>query len=340
VDKRRVFVIYGQNKDAYDAMVLFLRSLGLIPWDFYELSAKSGGTAFIGDIVRNGMEQSQAVVALFTPDEFAELRPSLNNPPKTGPEGRRWQARPNVIYEAGMAMGIDENHTILVTLGSDVSLFSDVSGRHIVQLDNTSEKRSFLRDKLLGVGCEVDLKRSEYLNIRRAGDFVKCIEFPGEAPPGNLSTGIASPGKKPVGKRKSRTNRVGSANLPAEPPTLSIDLDQLGPHGSGGVPRRTEFRIKIRLINRTDRNITLVDGHAFIKTHNGEILKVTFSNAHEVAIPPKDGTVTIMGVTPSMVATEDQVPKLGLVVIRIAQRPEPIKQVFDAEVAAQAEQTP
>jgi hypothetical protein len=47
-----------------------------------------------------------------------------------------------------------------------------------------------------------------------------------------------------------------------------------------------------------------------------------------------------MGVTPEMLAREDQVPKLGLVVIRIAQRSEPIKQVFDADIAAQAEQTP
>jgi predicted nucleotide-binding protein len=344
VDKRKVFVIYGRNKAAYNAMVLFLRSVGLSAWDFYELSAQSGGTAFIGDIVRHGMEQSQAVVALFTPDEFSVLRPSLNDPQKTGPEDQRWQARPNVIYEAGMAMGIDENRTILVTLGSDVSLFSDVSGIHIVQLDNTPEKRSFLREKLHGVGCEVDRISTEYLNISRAGDFVKCIEFAGEAPPGNVFMGSALSDKKGAGKRKPSPARAPSRNLPpkanrapAEGPMLSIDLDQLGSHSSGGQPRRTQFRIMLRLMNPTDRNITLVEGHAFMRTHNGQILDVSLPQARDVAVPAKDGTVAIVGVTPEILATEDQVPKLGLVIMRIAQRPEPIRRVFDAEIAELAE---
>jgi GNAT superfamily N-acetyltransferase len=69
-DKKRVFVIYGRNTKAYDAMVLFLRSLGLDPWDFNQLSSDLGGAPFIGDIVRQGMKHAQAVVALFTPDEL------------------------------------------------------------------------------------------------------------------------------------------------------------------------------------------------------------------------------------------------------------------------------
>jgi hypothetical protein len=160
-------------------MVLFLKSLKLVPWDFDELSATLGGSPFIGEIVREGMKLAQAVVALFTPDEFAMLRPTLNHADATGPEVKRWQARPNVIYEAGMAMGLDSKRTVLVTLGTDVSLFSDVYGIHIVRLDNSPKQRHLLREKLVNIGCSVDME-ADCLDVSRAGDFESSLVFTNE----------------------------------------------------------------------------------------------------------------------------------------------------------------
>ena len=180
-DASRVFVVYGRNAKAYEATVAFLRSLGLRAWDFYELAAKCGGAAFVGDIVRRGMQEAQAVIVLFTPDEYSSLSPALRKPHDTAKEIQRWQSRPNVVFEAGLAMGMDEGRTILVTLGSDVSLFSDVDGRHLVRLDNSPRARDYLRRKLIGVGCRVQ-DSSDWHDPATAGDFEAPVHRAPAAP--------------------------------------------------------------------------------------------------------------------------------------------------------------
>jgi predicted nucleotide-binding protein len=66
------------------------------------------------------------------------------------------QARPNVLFEAGMAFGKNANSTVLVELGS-VRPFSDVAGRQGVHLDNSRERRHELATKLANAGCDVNL---------------------------------------------------------------------------------------------------------------------------------------------------------------------------------------
>jgi predicted nucleotide-binding protein len=182
-DPRRVFVIYGRNTAAYDQMVKFLRALKLDPRSFYDVSADSGPNATVLQIVRHGMAQATGVVALFTPDEWSVLRPTFD--PKRGAAGElcRWQARPNVIFEAGLALGIAEKRTILVKLGPDVSLFSDVGGIHTVNLDNGHESRNLLRGKLKTAGCVLDLETGDHLHVGQAGDFETCLKFSSESAP-------------------------------------------------------------------------------------------------------------------------------------------------------------
>jgi predicted nucleotide-binding protein len=155
-DPKRVFVIYGRNDKAFEAMKQFLRALGLKPYDFNELAAEQGGSAFVGDIVLEGMKRSKAVIAMFTPDEKAELLPDFSGPHDAAHDLSRRQARPNVIFEAGLALGHDAKKTIIVTLGSDVKLFSDVDGRHIVRLTNSPGARDAIRLRLKHLGCAVE----------------------------------------------------------------------------------------------------------------------------------------------------------------------------------------
>ncbi len=182
-DPKRVFVIYGRNQAAYDEMVKFLRALGLDPKPFLEVSGECGANPTVLEIVRHGMEQAAGVVALFTPDEWAVLRPMHDPARRVSAESRRWQARPNVIFEAGLALGIAEARTIFVKLGADVDLFSDIGGIHLVCLDNGPESRGLLRDKLRAAGCDPNMKSVEFLNTSRAGDFVACVQFPDEQAP-------------------------------------------------------------------------------------------------------------------------------------------------------------
>ena len=93
----------------------------------------------------------------------------------TGTDVLRWQSRPNVLFEAGIAFGSARNRTVLVTLGRDVSLFSDVTGIHTVRLNNTVDSRNKFRQKLIGAGCDLDQRADAYLDPARAGDFDAAV---------------------------------------------------------------------------------------------------------------------------------------------------------------------
>lgn len=178
-DSKRVFIVYGRNAKAKDAMVLFLRAIGLEHLDFDEVKNSLGGSPYVGDIVRKGMDEAQAVVVIYTSDEYASLRPSFHSVRDDELEKNRWQPRQNVIFEAGMAMGINEKRTILVVLG-DMPLPSDIKGRHIVYLNNTTDSREKFRNLLGGqaVGCAVDFTKAGWHNVGTAGDFEACIQPP------------------------------------------------------------------------------------------------------------------------------------------------------------------
>lgn len=176
-DPRRVFVVYGRNGKALSAMRLFLRALKLDPLDFDTVKNDLGGSPFVGEIIRSGMERAQAIVVLFTPDEYAALRPELWNIHDTESDKSRWQPRPNVIFEAGMALAIDERRTILVVLG-EVHLSSDLHGRHFLTLNNSVTARNALRNALVGTGCQVDQYVNDLDNLEIAGDFEACLKPP------------------------------------------------------------------------------------------------------------------------------------------------------------------
>lgn len=185
-DSKRVFVVYGRNTAAYNAIVLFLQSLRLEPRDFLEVRNELKGAPFIGNIVRAGMDRAQATLVLFTPDEHAFLRPGLDRPNDPSKDRQRWQSRPNVLFEAGMALAIDETRTIPVTLG-DVALPSDLDGRHVIRLSNDVAARASLKDALEAAGCDVH-QSGKWFDSKLAGDFDACIK-----PPHLADTPVCSP---------------------------------------------------------------------------------------------------------------------------------------------------
>lgn len=175
-DKTKVFIIHGRNVAARNAVEQFVRCLGLVPLDFDQVSADLGGSPFVGEVVRKGLELAHGIVALFTPDEFAALDSIFRSSGDRGADSQRWQARPNVIFEAGMAFGMSRERTVLVTLGGEVSLFSDVAGIHTVRLDNHVDSRKKLRQRLIGMHCAVDQRTDAWTEPGRSGDFETCIK--------------------------------------------------------------------------------------------------------------------------------------------------------------------
>jgi predicted nucleotide-binding protein len=172
-DKKKVFIIHGRNVVARKEMGIFLRAIGLEPLNFDDLRASLKGTPTVADVVIAGMKNAQGVVAIFTADEYAALRPSMRGKGESGESVERWQARPNVLFEAGMAFGRDRERVVFVKLG-DVDLFSDVGGVHVLTPTNDPKgHRDTLRKVLKGMGCAVNLEPSDWMHD---GDFETCVK--------------------------------------------------------------------------------------------------------------------------------------------------------------------
>jgi hypothetical protein len=104
----KVFVVHGRNEAARSAMFAFLRSIGLRPIEWSEAVQMTGeGSPYIGQVLDTALDAARAIVVLLTSDDIAYLRSeyaSGDDDRETEPQA---QARPNVLFEAGMAMGRD-----------------------------------------------------------------------------------------------------------------------------------------------------------------------------------------------------------------------------------------
>ena len=180
-DPKKVWVVHGRNLKARDAMFRFLESLGLEPIDWGEALAQTGkGSPSISEVIKGPFKTAQAYVILFTGDDEVRLDQRLWGDDDEGDEeGPAPQARPNVIFEAGMAFATDSARTIFVRLGK-VSLFSDVSGHYIVGISNDVKRRTELATLLKSVGCAVDIENR--ISWHDAGDFDDAVLTPIEPP--------------------------------------------------------------------------------------------------------------------------------------------------------------
>ncbi len=164
-DPRAVMVIHGQDVTAARAMFDWLRAVGLRPREWSQLINASGtASPFIGEVLEVAFRQAQAVVVLFTPDEHVQLRSELDGAAPSW----RLQARPNVLFEAGMAFAMHPKRSVLVVLG-DQQIPSDLAGRHYVLLGSVRTLRD-LAQRLEEAGCPVDLTGDDWLDLGRFPD--------------------------------------------------------------------------------------------------------------------------------------------------------------------------
>jgi hypothetical protein len=189
-DPRQVFVIHGRNEPARKALFEFLRFIGLDPIEWSQAIRMTGkASPYIGEVLDAAFGAAQAVVVLETPDDIAYLHPSLTYPNDVESDPHP-QPRPNVLFEAGMAMGRNPDRTVIVELGQ-VKVFSDIHGRHVVRMDNTVGKRQDLADRLQTAGCSVNLSGRDW---HEAGDLT-----PPPAPGGGLPLGRKMPSSRTSG---------------------------------------------------------------------------------------------------------------------------------------------
>jgi predicted nucleotide-binding protein len=158
-----VFVVHGRNEKVRDSMFSFLRSIGLHPLEWSDAIAATGrATPYIGEVLDTAFRIAQALVVLMTPNDEARLRQPFIHPGDPVHETDLTpQARANVIFEAGMAMGRYPDQTILVELGR-LRPFSDIGGRHVVRLNNSTQRRQDLARRLQTAGCPVNLTSEDW----------------------------------------------------------------------------------------------------------------------------------------------------------------------------------
>ena len=114
-DKKSVFVVHGRNVQAHDAMFQFLQSIGLKPIEWSEAVLATGKpTPYIGEVLDTVFSKAQAIVVLMTPDDEGRLLKFFHSACEPLHETQLTpQARLNVIFEAGMAMGRCQERTVL-----------------------------------------------------------------------------------------------------------------------------------------------------------------------------------------------------------------------------------
>lgn len=216
---RNVFVIHGRNEKARNALFQFLRAIDLDPLEWSQLIAGTGkGSPYIGEILESAFQTAQAVIVLMTGDDLANIREIYLGKDEK-PEPPSPQARPNVLFEAGMAFGRNPDKTIIVELGK-TRKYSDIEGRHVIRMDNSPEKRNELVRRLKKAGCKV--KNEEKDDWYKEGDFEAAL------PPENVSAKVKfSVSSELKEKSKPESSKKAKAISISENGSLSEDEDNI-----------------------------------------------------------------------------------------------------------------
>jgi predicted nucleotide-binding protein len=191
VEPNTVFVVHGRDRAVADSMFQLLRALGLNP---IESNVAIGYTRTaapsIMQIITKAFERAAAAVCVFTPDEEIELKQQFRDPADED-DSRRWsQARPNVYFEAGIALALRPTATVLVEVGR-VRYFSDVGGVHVARLGQSATSRNDFVVKLRNAGLAPNTTGNHWLSV---GTFTPTLGLKETAAAANKA--ITAAGRK------------------------------------------------------------------------------------------------------------------------------------------------
>jgi predicted nucleotide-binding protein len=167
--KQTVFLVHGRDEQARKAVEALLRAffVKVVPWE-RAVGWTGGAAPYTGDVVKTGLDRSNAVVVLLTPDDLGHLRPEfLTDRDERHEREPTGQPRMNVIFEAGMAMAINRDSVVLVEVGA-VRPMTDIAGVNVIRLDDSVERRRAFGRRLEAAGLTVEWDDDEW---RTAGTF-------------------------------------------------------------------------------------------------------------------------------------------------------------------------
>jgi predicted nucleotide-binding protein len=163
-----IFVVHGRDTRLNEAMFALLRAFGLNPMEWSAaIAAAKGANPDVGAVINNAMKKVQGVLVMFSPDEEARLNAKLCG--RNDSRSLKAQARPNVIFEAGLALGAHPKKTLLVQVGNTREI-SDIAGKHMLRLSNSGPSRKDLAQRLKKLGFKPDLTGTSWMT---EGDFAR-----------------------------------------------------------------------------------------------------------------------------------------------------------------------
>jgi predicted nucleotide-binding protein len=153
---KNVFVVHGRDMEAAEALFGFLEALGLHPLGWETLVAACGtASPYLRDVIVKGIAMAQAAVVLMTPDDTVSLHSDLHAPAEDVHETvPAMQARPNVIFELGMALATYADRTIVLMAGKHRP-FADLAGLNYIELTDKDECLQKIRWRLETARCQV-----------------------------------------------------------------------------------------------------------------------------------------------------------------------------------------
>ena len=162
-------MVHGRDDALRKAMFDFLRALDLAPQEWQQaLAAAKGNNPSVGNVIDEVMDQVQAVIVMLSPDDWVTLKEQFWKPDDGAAERKpQGQARPNVLFEAGMAIARHVEKTVMVRIGR-IKSFSDVFGRHIPVLSDDFDSRNDFANRLVKAGCVVNRTGTDWA---KAGVF-------------------------------------------------------------------------------------------------------------------------------------------------------------------------
>jgi predicted nucleotide-binding protein len=168
VTKRKVFVVYGRDTDLTRRFFDLLRAVDLWPLEWEQLVSATGrATPALAEVVAGAPHLAQATLVLFSADDIVELHSDLylaGDEPQE--RGRSAQARPNVLFELGLALMAYPDSTVIVEVGH-MRPMSDLAGLNVIRFDGSTAAIKKVLHRLEIAGCAVDYSGTDWTDSGR-----------------------------------------------------------------------------------------------------------------------------------------------------------------------------
>lgn len=165
-------MVYGRDSELTGRFFDLLRAADLRPLEWETLVQATGrATPSLAQVVAQAPHLAQATLVLLSPDDIVQLHSDLVlGSDGLQERGRGAQARPNVLFELGLALMAYPDNTVIVEVGNMRPL-SDIAGLNVIRFDGSAAAIRKVLHRLEIAGCPVDYSAVDWLDVNRFTDL-------------------------------------------------------------------------------------------------------------------------------------------------------------------------